>query len=151
MKSLEKLHMSKENILRVMVSSKSKGKVTKYKNAYNLIISNKMLEKFDGMDASAIPLYHKGIKDTLQVAVYCYLKQKGCGCYTITDALAGEIIRFYKEAYPKESLSLNEKGAVTRVKKMLKNMYKSKGADVIRSQLKTDEKDIFTIEKSDFR
>lgn len=37
------------------------------------------------------------------------------------------------------------------VKKMLKNMYKSKGADVIRSQLKTDEKDIFTIEKSDFR
>ena len=40
------------------------------------------------------------------VAVYCYLKQKGCGCYTITDALAGEIIRFYKEAYPKECLPL---------------------------------------------
>ena len=151
MKSLEKLHMSKENILCVMVSSQSKAKVTKFKNAYNMIISNRMLEKFDGMDAAAIPLYHKGIKDTLQVAIYCYLKQKGCGCYTITDALAGEIIRFYKKTYPKESLSLNEKGAVTRVKKMLKNMYKSKGADAIRSQLKTEEKDIFTIEKSDFR
>lgn len=151
MKDLERLHMSKENILRVLVSSKSKAKVTKFKNAYNLIISNRMLEKFDGMDTGAIPLYNKGIKDTLQVAIYCCLKQKGCGCYTITDALAEEIIGFYREAYPKESLSLNGKGAVARVKKMLRNMYKSKGANAIRNQLKTDEKDIFTIEKSDYR
>ena len=55
--------MSKENILQVLVNSKSKGKVTKYKNAYVLVISNRMLEKFDGMNVKDIPLYSRVLKD----------------------------------------------------------------------------------------
>lgn len=151
MKDLERLHMSKENILRVLVNSKSKGKITKYKNAYILIISNRMLEKFDGMNPEDIPLYNREIKDTLQTAIYCYLKQKGCGCYKVTDALAKEIITFYKKAYPEDAKALNEKTAKGRVKKMLQRMYKSKGNGAIRNQLKIDEKDIFAIEKSDYK
>lgn len=150
MKSLEKLQMSKENILQVLVNSKSKGKVTKYKNAYVLVISNRMLEKFDGMNVKDIPLYSRGLKDTLQVAIYCYLKQKGCGCYNVTDALAEEILAFYKKVYPKEE-SLNKKTANGMVRKLIKKMYKSKGSGVIRNQLRTNEKDIFSIEASDYK
>ncbi len=151
MKSLEKLQMSKGSILRVLVNSKSKGKVTKYKNAYILITSNRMLEKFDGMNTEDIPLYSRGLKDTLQVAAYCYLKQKGCGCYNVTDTLAGEIIAFYKKVYPEGAKALNAKTANGRVKKMLRKMYKSKGSNAIRSLLRTDESDIFAIEESDYQ
>ena len=151
MKSLEKLQMSKENILQVLVNSKSKGKVTKYKNAYVLVISNRMLEKFDGMNVKDIPLYSRGLKDTLQVAIYCYLKQKGCGCYNVTDALAEEILASYKKIYPKEAKALNEKTAISMVRKLIKKMYKSKGSGVIRNQLRIHEKDIFSIEKSDYK
>lgn len=151
MKSLEKLQMSKENILRVLVSSKSKGKVTKYKNAYILVTSNRMLEKFDGMNTEDIPLYSRELKNTLQVAIYCYLKQKGCGCYNVTDALAGEILAFYKKAYPKEAESLNEKNVKRSIKRLIKRMYKSKGSGAVRNQLKTDEKDIFAIEEPDYK
>ncbi len=151
MKDLEKLHMSKENILRVLVSSKSKGRVTKYKKAYILITSNRMLEKFDGMNTGDIPLYGRELKNTLQVAIYCYLKQKGCGCYNVTEALAGEILAFYKKVYPKDAESLNEKTAKRSIEKLIKRMYKSKGSGAIRNQLKTDEKDIFIIEKPDYK
>lgn len=150
MKSLEKLQMSKENILQVLVNSKSKGKVTKYKKAYVLVMTNRLLEKFDGMNAKDIPLYSRELKDTLQVAIYCYLKQKGCGCYNVTDALAEEILAFYKKVYPKEE-SLNKKTANGMVRKLLKKMYKSKGSGVIRNQLRTNEKDIFSIEASDYK
>lgn len=151
MRELERLHLSKENILRVLVNSKSKGRVTKYKNAYILITSNRMLEKFDGMNAIDISLYNMGLKDTLQVAVYCYLKQKGCGCYNVTDALAKEIFAFYKKVYPKQAESLNEITAKKSIKKLIKRMYKPKGSNAIRNQLKTDEKDIFVIERSDYK
>lgn len=151
MKDLEKLHLSKENILRVLVNSKSKGRVTKYKNAYILVTSNRMLEKFDGMNVKDIPLYSRGVKDTLQVAVYCYLKQKGCGCYNVTDALAKEILAFYKKVYPREAESINEKTVKKSIRRLVQRMYKSKGSGAIRNQLKTDEKDIFAIEKSDYK
>ena len=151
MKGLEKIQMSKGSILRVLVNSKSKGKVTKYKNAYILVTSNRMLEKFNGMDAEAIPLYNRGVKDTLQVAIYCYLTQKGCGCYNVTDALAGEILAFYKKVYPMETKVFRAKNPEGSVKRLVKRMYKSKGKDVIRNQLRTDEKDIFSIEESDYK
>ena len=151
MKGLEKIQMSKGSILRVLVNSKSKGKVTKYKNAYILVTSNRMLEKFNGMDAEDIPLYNRGVKDTLQVAIYCYLTQKGCGCYNVTDALAGEILAFYKKVYPMETKVFRAKNPEGSVKKLIKRMYKSKGKDVIRNQLRTDEKDIFSIEESDYK
>lgn len=69
MRDLKKYQMSEESILRVLVSSKSKAKVTKYKKAYLLVKANQVLEKFDGMNVRDIPLYHKEVKDTLQVAV----------------------------------------------------------------------------------
>lgn len=151
MKDLEKLHLSKENILRVLVNSKSKGRVTKYKNAYILITSNRMLEKFDGMNTKDIPLYNMGLKDTLQVAVYCYLKQKGCGCYNVTDALLKEIFEFYKKVYPKQAGPLNERTAKRSIQKLIKRMYKPKGSGAIRNQLRTEEKDIFVMVESDYK
>ena len=102
------------------------------------------------MNVKDIPLYSRGLKDTLQVAIYCYLKQKGCGCYNVTDALAEEILAFYKKVYPKEE-SLNKKTANGMVRKLIKKMYKSKGSGVIRNQLRTNEKDIFSIEASDYK
>lgn len=154
MKDLEKRHMSGGSILRVMVSSKSKSKVTKFKNAYHQIALNQMLEKFDGMNVKDIPLYNKGINDTLQVAIYCLLKQKKLATCKVTDALAKEVIAFYKKSYPSEVKAFEAKKEKNRIKEILRlmrKMYKKKDDDYIFCELRTDEVDIFKIEDSDYK
>ncbi len=158
MKDLEKRHMSGENILRVMVSSKSKSKVTKFKNAYQRIALNQVMEKFDGMNVKDIPLYNKGSNDTLQVAIYCLFKQKTkqkkLATCKVTNALAKEVIAFYKKSYPfevKAFEAVKEDTMVKRIKKLMGEMYKSKGKDYIFCELRTDEVDIFKIEDSDYK
>ena len=69
----------------------------------------------------------------------------------MTDALAGEILAFYKKVYPMETKVFRAKNPEGSVKKLIKRMYKSKGKEVIRNQLRTDEKDIFSIEESDYK
>ena len=58
---------------------------------------------------------------------------------------------FRSKVYPKDAESLNEKTAKRSIEKLIKRMYKSKGSGAIRNQLKTDEKDIFIIEKPDYK
>lgn len=146
MKDLERVNISGECILKILTSSQSKGKVTKYKEAYILIVNNRMLEKYDGKDISNIPLYNKGMKDKLQVAVYCYLQQKYQATYKLTKELAEEIIAFYKKSYPQST-----KLPTTRqVKSKLKMMYLPKGKDTIRGQLRISQDDIFKIVKPDY-
>lgn len=154
MKDLEKYQISEESILRILVSSKTKARVTKYKNSYLMVKANQVLEKFDGVNAKDIPLYNKEVKDTLQVAVYCCLKQKAHGSYRITDTLAEEIIAFYREAYSsdKKAPQIKDNPAMVRkVKKMMKNMYQPKGGGYIYNRLKTDENDIFKMVDADYK
>ena len=146
MKDLERVNISGECILKILTSSKSKGKVTKYKEAFILLVNNKMLEKYDGMDVSNIPLYNKGMKERLQVVIYCYLQQKHQATYKMTKELAEEIIAFYSKSYPKST----KLPTIRQVKAKLKMMYLPKGKDAVKNQLHTDLNDIFKLINSDY-
>lgn len=154
MKDLKKYQISEETILRIMVSSKTKGRVTKYKNDYLMVKANQVLEKFDGMNVKDIPLYNKGINDTLQVAVYCYLQQKGHGSYKVTSALAKEIIAFHRKAFSsdKKAPQIKDTPAMVKsVKRKMEKMYQSKGGEYIYNRLRTDENDIFKMVNADYK
>lgn len=153
MRDLKKYQMSEENILRVLVSSRTRARVTKYKNAYLMVKANQVLDKFDGKSVGAVPLYNKGVQDTVQVAVYCCLKQKGRGSYSITDALAEEIIAFHRKAFSSDKKAPQIKDTpamVKKVKNMMTNMYQTKGSGYIYNRLKTNENDIFKMVNADY-
>lgn len=132
--------------LQILTSSKSKGKVTRYRNTHQMIIRNQMLNKFDGEDVKEILLYNKNQEEKIQSAIYCYLEQKCKGSYKITNDLAEEIQHFFKEAYPFSS----KIPTVKVIKGRLKQMYKAKGKDTIKKELRIDTAEIFKLVKADY-
>lgn len=146
LRELDKVGIVGKVALKVLVSSKSKAKITKYINCYKMIIHNQSLSRFSGLDIKEIPFYNKSQKEKMQAVIYCYLQQKGQTCYKVTDTLTEEIITFYKESFPL-SVKLPTK---RQIKNKIKQMYKSKGSDTVRSELHVKETDIFELVKADY-
>ena len=82
----------------------------------------------------------------MQAAIYCYLEQKGQSSYKVTNELAEDIIRFYKASFP-----LSTKLPTKRmIKGRMKQMYRTKGKDTVRKQLRLKADEIFELEEADY-
>ena len=145
-KSLDKIKIGHDMILKILVSSKSKTKVTQFKNAYQLIIGNKRLVEFEKSKVGDVSIFSKKIGDKLQVVIYDYLKKKNKLCYVINETLVYEIIMEYKNKF-----SLAVKIPTERmIKAKIKQMYKIKDKKSIKNELRLNVNDIFKIVKPDY-
>ena len=142
--SLDKAGVQGGMALRILTSCKTKAKVTRYKNLYHILVYNAILDKFNGGDIEEIVAYTKDEK--FQKAIYCYLQQRGQTSYTVNEALAKEIIGYYKSVYP---LGVKVPKARAVVMK-LNHMYKKKDKSSIKNEIRTNVDDIFKIVKSDY-
>lgn len=133
-------------ILKVLIASKSKAKITQFKNAYQLIIGNKRLVEFEKSRVGDVSVFSRKIGDKLQVVIYDYLTKKNQSCYVVNDTLVKEIIMEYKNKFP-----LGVKMPTERmVKAKIKQMYKIKDKKSIKNELRLNVNDIFKIVKSDY-
>lgn len=144
LESLDKAGVHGGMALKILTSSKTKAKVTRYKNLYHIIVYNAILDKFNGDDAGDIVAYTKNEK--FQKTIYCYLQQRGQTAYTVNEKLAVEISAYYKEVYPL-GVKVPKERAITM---KLKQMYKKKDKDTIKNEVRTNVDDIFKIVKSDY-
>lgn len=145
LKVLDKAGIPGGKALQILTSSKSKAKVTRYKNLYHMITYNKVLDKFTGNDIKEIPYYTK--EDKLQAVAYCYLKQNGKSSYAVNDALVEEIIAYYKEMFP-----LGVKIPAERAVKMkLNQIFKKKDEKIIKCEVRLNEDDIFKLLETDYK
>lgn len=143
---LDKMKMGHDMILKVLIASKSKAKITQFKNAYQLIIGNKRLVEFEKSRVGDVSVFSRKIGDKLQVVIYDYLTKKNQSCYVVNDALVKEIIMEYKNKFP-----LGVKMPTERmVKAKIKQMYKIKDKKSIKNELRLNVNDIFKIVKSDY-
>lgn len=143
---LDKMKMGHDMILKVLVLSKSKAKITQFKNAYQLIIGNKRLVEFEKSKVGDVSVFSRKTGDKLQVVIYDYLKKKNQSCYVVNDTLANEIIMEYKNKFP-----LGVKMPTERmVKNKLQQMYKIKDKKSIKNELRLNVNDIFKIVKADY-
>lgn len=143
---LDKMKMGHDMILKVLIASKSKAKITQFKNAYQLIIGNKRLVEFEKSRVGDVSVFSRKIGDKLQVVIYDYLTKKNQSCYVVNDTLATEITMEYKNKFP-----LGVKMPTERmVKAKIKQMYKIKDKKSIKNELRLNVNDIFKIVKSDY-
>lgn len=143
---LDKMKMGHDMILKVLIASKSKAKITQFKNAYQLIIGNKRLVEFEKSRVGDVSVFSRKIGDKLQVVIYDYLTKKNQSCYVGNDTLVKEIIMEYKNKFP-----LGVKMPTERmVKAKIKQMYKIKDKKSIKNELRLNVNDIFKIVKSDY-
>lgn len=143
---LDKMKMGHDMILKVLIASKSKAKITQFKNAYQLIIGNKRLVEFEKSKVGDVSVFSRKIGDKLQVVIYDYLTKKNQSCYVVNDTLVKEIIMEYKNKFP-----LGVKMPTERmVKAKIKQMYKIKDKKSIKNELRLNVNDIFKIVKSDY-
>ena len=143
---LDKMKMGHDMILKVLVLSKSKAKITQFKNAYQLIFGNKRLTEFEKSKVGDVSVFSRKIGDKLQVVIYDYLKEKNQSSYVVNDMLANEIIRAYKDKFPLVVKVPTER----MVKNKLKEMYKTKDKKSIKNELRLNVKDIFKIVKANY-
>lgn len=143
---LDKMKMGHDMILKVLIASKSKAKITQFKNAYQLIIGNKRLVEFEKSRVGDVSVFSRKIGDKLQVVIYDYLTKKNQSCYVVNDTLVKEIIMEYKNKFP-----LGVKMPTERmVKAKIKQMYKIKDKKSIKNELRLNVNDIFKIVKLDY-
>lgn len=143
---LDKMKMGHDMILKVLIASKSKAKITQFKNAYQLIIGNKRLVEFEKSKVGDVSVFSRKIGDKLQVVIYDYLTKKNQSCYVVNDTLVKKIIMEYKNKFP-----LGVKMPTERmVKAKIKQMYKIKDKKSIKNELRLNVNDIFKIVKSDY-
>lgn len=143
---LDKMKMGHDMILKVLIASKSKAKITQFKNAYQLIIGNKRLVEFEKSKVGDVSVFSRKIGDKLQVVIYDYLTKKNQSCYVVNDTLVKEIIMEYKNKFP-----LGIKMPTERmVKAKIKQMYKIKDKKSIKNELRLNVNDIFKIVKADY-
>lgn len=143
---LDKMKMEHDMILKVLIASKSKAKITQFKNAYQLIIGNKRLVEFEKSKVGDVSVFSRKIGDKVQVVIYDYLTKKNQSCYVVNDTLVKEIIMEYKNKFP-----LGVKMPTERmVKAKIKQMYKIKDKKSIKNELRLNVNDIFKIVKSDY-
>ena len=143
---LDKMKMGHDMILKVLVLSKSKAKITQFKNSYQLILGNKRLTEFEKSKVGDVSVFSRKIGDKLQVVIYDYLKEKNQFSYVVNDMLANEIIRAYKDKFPLVVKVPTER----MVKNKLNQMFKTKDKKSIKNELRLNVKDIFKIVKADY-
>ena len=143
---LDKMKMGHDIILKVLVLSKSKAKITQFKNSYQLILGNKRLTEFEKSKVGDVSVFSRKIGDKLQVVIYDYLKEKNQSSYVVNDMLANEIIRAYKDKFPLVVKVPTER----MVKNKLNQMFKTKDKKSIKNELRLNVKDIFKIVKADY-
>lgn len=143
---LDKMKMGHDMILKVLVLSKSKAKITQFKNSYQLILGNKRLTEFEKSKVGDVSVFSRKIGDKLQVVIYDYLKEKNQSSYVVNDMLANEIIRAYKDKFPLVVKVPTER----MVKNKLNQMFKTKDKKSIKNELRLNVKDIFKIVKANY-
>lgn len=143
---LDKMKMGHDMILKVLVLSKSKAKITQFKNSYQLILGNKRLTEFEKSKVGDVSVFSRKIGDKLQVVIYDYLKEKNQFSYVVNDMLANEIIRAYKDKFPLVVKVPTER----MVKNKLNQMFKTKDKKSIKNELRLNVKDIFKIVKANY-
>ena len=146
LREMEKSGIKGALALKILTSSKKKAKVTRYQRLHGMIIFNQALNKFTGESIQEIPFYNRSQEEKVQAAIYCYLEQKGQSSYKVTNELAEDILRFYKASFP-----LSTKLPTKRmIKGRMKQMYRTKGKDTVRKQLRLKEDEIFELEEADY-
>ena len=142
LESLQRFGIPGDLIMQILGHSKTKCKVTQYKNAYHVLKYNDTLNRVRSHYISDIPVCAK--EDKLQAVIYCYMKQKGNTSYVVNEKLIQGIIALYKESYPLGAVPTD--GAV---KHKIWLMYKKKDKKTVLNELRLDVKDIFKLVKSD--
>lgn len=146
LKEMEKAGITGELAIKILTSSKSRKKIRKYEKLHRMIIINQLLDKFTGDNIEEIPFYNKDCEEKMQAAIYCYLEQKGQSSYKVTNELVDNIISFYKNTFP-----LSTKLPTARmIKGRMKQMYRTKGKDIIRKQPRLKADEIFELEEADY-
>lgn len=146
LKELERAGIDGKLALQIITQSKSKKKLNQYKKIHKVIVHNNVLSKFKGCDVSEIPLISKDVKDRTQVCIFCYLEQQGQKSYKVTRELAEEIIDVFKKSFPMSKSVPTVRGLM----KFMREMYQTKGADKIRTELRTSYDNVFKLVESDY-
>ena len=146
LKEMDKAGITGELAFKILTSCKQTRKIKKYEKLHRMIITNQLLDKFTGNNIEEIPFYNRDREEKIQAAIYCYLKKEGQASYKVTDELAGNIIRFYKSAFPLST----KLPTVRMVKGRMKQMYRSKGKGSIRNELRLKTYNIFELEEADY-
>lgn len=132
--------------LQIITNCMSRKTFSKYKRIHKVIVQNNVLSKFVGCTVDEIPLISKDVKDRTQVCVFCYLEEQGQKTYTVTKELAQEIVDVFKKVFPMSKKVPTVKG----VMKLMREMYQTKGADKIRTELRTSYDNVFKLVESDY-
>lgn len=147
LEEMERQGITGRTALRILSSSRSQKKINEYVGCLHCISYNQMLEQCSGMDIKEIPCYRGRKKEmALQAAIYCCLEQKGVQSPKITKGLKEDIQEYYGQAFPNTAKPPTVKGIGNKIRQM----YKSRGADRIDRQLRTNVEDIFTLVKPDY-
>lgn len=146
LKELERAGIEGKMALQILTNCRSKKTFNQYKRVHKTIVQNNVLCKFKGCDVGEIPLIGKDVKDRTQVCIFCCLEQKGQKSYTITKELANEIIDVFKKSFPLSKKMPMVKGLMG----FMREMYQTKGADKIRTELRTSYGDVFKLVESDY-
>lgn len=136
MGDLYKLRMPEDIIIKVMTMSDKKAQLTKYKNAYKVIINNQSLQKSD-----EIVIGYKSPEDRLQVSIHSVISKKGVKSFNMNQSLLDEIEKDYQERFKTSEVSKQ------KMKKLIKKMYKVKDEQAERyyTDMRTNANDIFVI------
>lgn len=132
--------------LQIITNCMSKKTFNQYKKIHKVIVQNNVLSKFVGCTVDEIPLISKDVKDRTQVCVFCYLEEQGQKTYTVTKELAQEIVDVFKKSFPMSKKVPTVKG----VMKLMREMYQTKGADKIRTELRVSYDNVFKLVESDY-
>ena len=146
LKELERAGIYGKMALQVITNCMSKKTFNKYKKIHKIIVQNNVLSKFVGCTVDEIPLISKDVKDRTQVCVFCYLEEQGQKTYTVTKELAQEIVDVFKKSFPMSKKVPTVKGGM----KLMREMYQTKGADKIRTELRVSYDNVFKLVESDY-
>ena len=136
MEDLYKLRMPEDIIIKVMTMSDKKAQLTKFKNAYKVIINNQSLQKSD-----EIVIGYKSPDDRLQVSIHSVISKKGVKSFNMNQSLLDEIEKDYQKRFKTSEVSKQ------KMKKLIKKMYKVKDEQAERyyADMRTNANDIFVI------
>ena len=146
LKELERAGIYGKMALQIITNCMSKKTFNQYKKIHKVIVQNNVLSKFVGCTVDEIPLISKDVKDRTQVCVFCYLEEQGQKTYTVTRELAQEIVDVFKKSFPMSKKVPTVKG----IMKLMREMYQTKGADKIRTELRISYDNVFKLVESDY-
>jgi hypothetical protein len=159
LRNLEKVGITEGLALKILANSKTKKKINEYKKYYGIIVLNRELQTANSKEASKTIMLNETLKpNRMQVAIFCYINDKGQKTFSVTEELQQSIIEYYQEQFPLDKKGIGKRQVVIKINAMyklhskvkLKSKNKKNKQCNRMGELRIDKRDIFEIVKSDY-